>query len=598
VTSEDGTATKQIVVTITGTNDAPELTGTQADLADGSEDTPYVVSLADLLTGFTDVDGDLLDVSNLTANHGSVVDNGDGTFTITPDDDYNGLVSLSYNVDDGHGGSTAASQSFELASVNDAATFSGLDYQYVGENDPVNTVGGDLDSTDVDGVDDAFIAVTTETASDLGYGTFTIDASGNWTYTLDNSNPAVDAMNITDEAVDSFTVYAADGTAKVITVTIAGNNDAADINGTISGSVTEATPSNAGTPTATGTLTSDDVDNPDNLFIAKASTATASGFGSFTMSAGGMWAYTLNNANATVNALPTGGTLTDTFSVQSVDGTVQTISVTIHGATDAIVVTPPATYTGINDPNDHDTDLAASTLPGGPVNLSGGNGADTIHGSNSGDTLNGNNGPDAIYGHGGNDTISGGAAPDMSLYGQAGNDTISGGGASDEIFGGSGDDTIWGNEPPVTNEGGDSGEDLYGGSGNDTIYGQGGSDRIYGGYGADILTGGGGGDTFFYLDTKDTNDTIKDYDPGPDTINLQAIDANIFAVGNQAFSWGGTDAQSFGLWFKQDGANTVLYGDTDGDFTTAEFMLTLENFSGYGAYTAPGNAPPMTWLVI
>src|SRR5206468_5516362 len=45
----------------------------------------------------------------------------DGTFTITPSANYNGTVSLSYDVTDGDL-SVAASQSFVLAAVNDAPT--------------------------------------------------------------------------------------------------------------------------------------------------------------------------------------------------------------------------------------------------------------------------------------------------------------------------------------------------------------------------------------------------------------------------------------------------------------------------------------------
>ena len=40
-----------------------------------------------------------------------------------------------------------------------------------------------------------------------------------------------------------------------------------------------------------------------------------------------------------MNALATGMFLMDTFTVQSADGTTQTISITIQGMTDAIVVT-------------------------------------------------------------------------------------------------------------------------------------------------------------------------------------------------------------------------------------------------------------------
>ena len=61
-----------------------------------------------------------LSVANLTANHGSVTANGNGTWTITPVANYNGAVSLGYNVVDGNGGSAAATQSFTLTAVNDA----------------------------------------------------------------------------------------------------------------------------------------------------------------------------------------------------------------------------------------------------------------------------------------------------------------------------------------------------------------------------------------------------------------------------------------------------------------------------------------------
>jgi hypothetical protein len=46
--------------------------------------------------------------------------NGNGTFTITPAANYNGSVGLIYTVIDGHGGSVAASQTFNLAAINDA----------------------------------------------------------------------------------------------------------------------------------------------------------------------------------------------------------------------------------------------------------------------------------------------------------------------------------------------------------------------------------------------------------------------------------------------------------------------------------------------
>ncbi|WP_394885739.1 cadherin-like domain-containing protein (plasmid) [Mesorhizobium sp. AaZ16] len=67
-------------------------------MADGIEDTDYTISAAELLAGFTDVDGDILGISGLSATNGTLADNGDGTWTFTPDVNFNGVVGLSYFV--------------------------------------------------------------------------------------------------------------------------------------------------------------------------------------------------------------------------------------------------------------------------------------------------------------------------------------------------------------------------------------------------------------------------------------------------------------------------------------------------------------------
>ena len=65
-------------------------------------------------------------------------------------------------------------------------------------------------------------------------------AAGVWTYTLDNANSAVQALNVGGTLTDTFTVTTVDGTAKLVTITITGSNDAAIISGTTTGSVIEA----------------------------------------------------------------------------------------------------------------------------------------------------------------------------------------------------------------------------------------------------------------------------------------------------------------------------------------------------------------------
>src|SRR5204862_4917985 len=119
-----------------------------------------------------------------------------------------------------------------------------------------------------------------------------------------------------------------------------GTNDAAVVSGDISGSVVEAggvANADAGTPTATGTLTDTDVDNAANSFQA-ASGSGDNSYGTYTVDASGHWSYTLDNSNAAVQALNDGGSTTDTFTVLTADGTEQVVTITITGTNDAAVV--------------------------------------------------------------------------------------------------------------------------------------------------------------------------------------------------------------------------------------------------------------------
>jgi Ca2+-binding RTX toxin-like protein len=110
-----------------------------------------------------------------------------------------------------------------------------------------------------------------------------------------------------------------------------------------------------------------------------------------------------------------------------------------------------------------------------------------------------------------------------TLTGGAGNDTINGAGGNDILSGLAGDDT------------------LDGGTGNDTLDGGLGNDVLIGGAGVDRMTGGAGLDTFLYTaitdsgTTAQTRDTITDFVPGTDIIDVSAIDANTGVGGNQAF---------------------------------------------------------------
>ncbi len=66
----------------------------------------------------------------------------------------------------------------------------------------------------------------------------------------------------------------------------------------------------------------------------------------------------------------------------------------------------------------------------------------------------------------------------------------------------------------------------------DTLVGTSGDDLIIGGAGADTLTGGAGGDIFRYTSTRDIGDTITDFTPYADKLDLAALLASLGVSGN------------------------------------------------------------------
>ena len=229
------------------------------------------------------------------------------TFTVTTADGTSQLVTIT------------------IDGANDAAAISGVASGSVAEAGGVNngtpgvsTASGNLNSADVDNPPDSWNAVGAPATSANGYGRFTLTAAGVWSYTLDNGNAAVQALNVSQTLTDTFAVTTADGTLQVVTITITGANDAAVISGDIAGTVVEGGGVNngtPGTPVANGDLSSTDVDNANDAWTAVSSPAAGTnGFGTYTLTAAGVWSYTLDDSNATVQALNVGDTLTDTFS--------------------------------------------------------------------------------------------------------------------------------------------------------------------------------------------------------------------------------------------------------------------------------------------
>ena len=135
----------QVTITLVGgaaTNSAPVSSGAHATLSHGSQDHTYVVTQAQLLAGYSDPDGDALAVAGLVADHGTVVDNHDGTFTVTPVVGFSGALGLNYSVTDGHGGTLAATET---------VSFDVFNHKQVGSSKTMDHLIGSLGADSLDG---------------------------------------------------------------------------------------------------------------------------------------------------------------------------------------------------------------------------------------------------------------------------------------------------------------------------------------------------------------------------------------------------------------------------------------------------------------
>ena len=152
-----------------------------------------------------------------------------------------------------------------------------------------------------------------------------------WTVPSDSTDPVTIIMSLTD----------GDGIGVTTRTQVTVNPVAAAV--TFGGETTGAVTEDAGTTTATGTLT---VTTTSTNQTVVAQTDQPSTYGSFSITAPGVWTYTLNNANAATNSLPGGTIVEDTFTVVASANPASTVDVVIRvtGANDAptVMITAPS----------------------------------------------------------------------------------------------------------------------------------------------------------------------------------------------------------------------------------------------------------------
>ncbi len=207
------------------------------------------------------------------------------------------------------------------------------------------------------------------------------------------------------------------------------------------------------------------------------------------------------------------------------------------------------------------------------VNWTGTDADEHLTGTIWDDHLSGKEGNDHLFGAGGEDY----------LYGQTGNDRLSGDSGDDVVKGHAGRDTLQGGTGDDTLIGGSGRDKLHGDGGDDRIKGGSGNDKIQGWNGADVLSGGDGADVFIYIDHAESRrkatkrDTITDFKPGKDVIDLSAIDADPGSPEDDAFVFlrrGDFTGESGEMRYWRGNSRSMIEMDLDGD-RKAEMRIEL-----------------------
>lgn len=550
--SNGNTVIGTVMISVIPKNDDPE--ATETDTISVTEDTIYTGTLK-----ATDIDGDPLTYTLKTEpSHGKVVIQNDGTYTYTPETDYNGTDNFSFTVSDGNGGSDDEGKvQISISSVNDTpiagnATIKTDKNEPLADSLPGSDVDGDTltyEGTDLPKYGSVFIynnGLYTYTPNSNFQGTDTFsytvtDSSGQKdtgtvTVAVGSANASPTALDstitINEDSEKSGQLVANDSDGDAITYAIATNPSHGTVTVTEAGSFKytptenysgsdsftwQATDTFGGTDTGTVTITVSNVnDNP----VAADSTieATAGKAYEGTLSATDIDSDSLTFSTQTS---PDNGTLsidssgsftytpsegfngTDDFTFQVSDGS---------GGTDQGTVTVTITQSESESPpvteeNQAPVTSGFDTLTGANTELNATLTAtdadeDTLIFSKTSDPSHGtatvNEDGSFTYNPTGN--FWGEDAFNYSVSDTAENTAT--GTVSLDIGSTDNADSINGNA---------SNDTIDAQGGNDSVSGGAGNDSITGGTGTDSLTGGAGDDTFTYTETNELGDAITDF---------------------------------------------------------------------------------------
>ncbi len=563
-----GSTTDTMNVTIQSLpNEAPVANN---DSASVQEDT---IATGTVRGNDSDADGDPLSFSlNTGPSNGIATVNPDGSFTYDPSQNFNGVDSFTYTVDDGKGATDTGTVTITVAPVNDAPEAQD-DRFFIDEDTSVNgsVLANNGQGADTDPEGDP---VTVTLTSNVQNGQLTLNANGTFSYEPDANFNGTDTF--------TYTVSDAPGSANSATVTIEVDpvqDDPIAANDVFT--LAEGTLLLGNVMADNGAGPDIELDNED---ITVSLREVASN-GSAVVLSGGAFIYIPNDGFS--------GTDLFTYELRDEDGNTDTatVLVTVEARLMTFDVTASApqidegdqgtqtlTFTVTRTGNTADvgrvdfaitglgadplgSDDVSGPLPSGTLTFGVGETQQTVSIEVTGDFVPEANETVGLTLSNADNAGDGGTAfttqtaavvvldgDQADLVGTNGKDKLRGddddevivaGGGDDRVDGRDGDDVLIGEDGDDRLRGRDDDDLLIGGAGNDRLDGGNGDDILRGGPGDEDRLKGGKDDDIFVYELGDGTVIVEDFDEDDDLIDLSGLGADfdtldeIMAVADQ-----------------------------------------------------------------
>jgi hypothetical protein len=374
--------------------DAPNISPTAVD--DSYTTNEDTLLTGNVLANDSDPDsGDTLKAALVSdPAHGTLDLNDDGSFSYTPNANYNDPDSFTYKASDGNGGEDTATVSITVTPVNDAPSFTKGADQTVAEDSGPHSVSNWASAISAGPADESSQGLSFVVTNNTGLFSAgpAVSANGTLTYTLasDKYGSADITVKLKDDGgTPNDTSDDAESATQTFKMTVTSVNDPPKVE------VAAATSCGTNDRSGTITLSVSDVDSP-------------------------VAGLTLSATDTTnTNLVPTSNV---TFGGSGASRTLTAAA--LSGKTGTAVLTVTVTD--------------GQRVKGAPLTVNvrvGGNGNNTLVGDANSDILLGQNGDDTLRG----DPLTGVGGKDL-ICGGRGNDRLSGGGDADRFEGGSGND--------------------------------------------------------------------------------------------------------------------------------------------------------------